>query len=109
MQKPTKSKTKNLRLIKKSVVNKRATNGQSIIEAGGVEPDKIPTEQADTAMNVTGVTNEERLQLIATAAYLRAERRNFTPGCELDDWLEAEAEIETKLASIAADSQPKNA
>lgn len=33
---------------------------------------------------------EER---VATAAYYRAEKRGFTPGQELDDWLEAEREI----------------
>lgn len=30
---------------------------------------------------------------IAEAAYYRAERRGFAPGHELDDWLQAEAEI----------------
>lgn len=37
---------------------------------------------------------EERRRLIAVAAYYRAERRGFAPGCEMDDWLEAEAEIQ---------------
>ena len=31
--------------------------------------------------------------LIAELAYYRAERRGFTPGGELEDWLEAEAEV----------------
>jgi len=31
---------------------------------------------------------------IAEAAYWRAERRGFTPGSELDDWLSAEKEID---------------
>ena len=31
--------------------------------------------------------------LIAEAAYYRAERRGFSPGHELDDWLQAEAEV----------------
>lgn len=43
------------------------------------------------------VLQEEKHQLIAEAAYYRAERRNFTPGCELADWLDAEAEIETMI------------
>lgn len=30
---------------------------------------------------------------VAEAAYFRAERREFAPGFELDDWLAAEAEI----------------
>ena len=43
------------------------------------------------------VTTEERHQLIAEAAYFHAERRSFNPGHELEDWLRAEAEIETRL------------
>ena len=37
---------------------------------------------------------EQRHQLIAQAAYFIAERRGFAPGNELEDWLQAEAEIE---------------
>lgn len=36
-------------------------------------------------------------RLIAEAAYYRAERRGFAPGHELDDWLEAEAELARSL------------
>lgn len=32
-------------------------------------------------------------EMIATAAYFRAERRGFAPGNELADWLQAEAEF----------------
>ena len=38
--------------------------------------------------------SESREARIAEAAYWRAERRGFTPGRELDDWLEAEREID---------------
>ena len=34
-----------------------------------------------------------RRAMIAEAAYYRAERRGFEPGHELEDWLEAEAEV----------------
>ena len=34
----------------------------------------------------------ERLDAIAAAAYYKAEARGFSPGQELDDWLQAEAE-----------------
>lgn len=40
------------------------------------------------------VAPEQRQQLIAQAAYFIAERRGFAPGNELEDWLQAEAEIE---------------
>jgi len=36
---------------------------------------------------------QERERLIAQAAYFRAEKRGFEPGCELQDWVEAEAEV----------------
>jgi hypothetical protein len=39
---------------------------------------------------------ETREQRIAEAAYWRAERRGFAPGRELDDWLEAEREIDAR-------------
>lgn len=34
-----------------------------------------------------------RHALIAESAYYRAERRGFAPGHELEDWLQAEAEL----------------
>jgi hypothetical protein len=40
---------------------------------------------------------EARHALIAEAAYLRAERRGFTPGHETEDWLAAEVEVEALL------------
>ena len=44
-----------------------------------------------------------RHQMIACAAYCRAEKRSFTGGAEsqLRDWLEAEAEIDRMLAETS--------
>ncbi|MGE0158683.1 MAG: DUF2934 domain-containing protein [Gemmatimonadales bacterium] len=39
------------------------------------------------------LAEQERHRCISEAAYYRAERRGFTPGCELDDWLAAESEV----------------
>ncbi len=36
-----------------------------------------------------------REQLVAEAAYFRAQQRGFAPGNELSDWLQAEADIES--------------
>ena len=44
------------------------------------------------------VTSEARRALIAEAAYLRAERRGFSPGHETEDWLAAEAEVDALLS-----------
>lgn len=38
-------------------------------------------------------------QMIAEAAYYHAEARGFEGGQEMDDWLEAEAEIDKTLKS----------
>ena len=35
--------------------------------------------------------------MIREAAYLKAEARNFAPGVELNDWLEAEKEVMERL------------
>jgi hypothetical protein len=35
--------------------------------------------------------------MIEQAAYLRAERRGFTGGGEVEDWLAAEAEVDALL------------
>jgi hypothetical protein len=37
---------------------------------------------------------DERYRRIAEAAYFHSERRGFAPGCELDDWLVAEREVD---------------
>ncbi len=42
---------------------------------------------------------EERDRMIAEAAYFRAERRGFAPGNEMEDWLQAESEIDSLTRS----------
>jgi hypothetical protein len=51
-------------------------------------------------------SDDERLAMIAEAAYFRAERRGFQGGAAeaTRDWLEAEAEIDAWLAQ--RDSEP---
>jgi len=39
------------------------------------------------------ISTQERQRLVAQVAYFRAEKRGFAPGCELQDWVEAEAEV----------------
>lgn len=38
-------------------------------------------------------------EMIAVAAYFRAEHRSFAPGSEMDDWLQAEAECKAGRVS----------
>lgn len=57
-------------------------NGSSRQARGSVEPDSC---------------NCPREQMIAEAAYYRAEQRDFAPGNEMSDWLQAEADVESVL------------
>jgi hypothetical protein len=41
--------------------------------------------------------NKDREEMIAIAAYYLAERRGFNGGDPLQDWLEAESEIDTAI------------
>ena len=47
------------------------------------------------------LTPEERRQMIAQAAYHHAEKRGFTSGDPLADWLEAETGIDKQLTDQA--------
>jgi hypothetical protein len=51
---------------------------------------KLVTATGDRDM---GVTPEQRHQMIAEAAYRRAQKRSFVGGNPENDWYEAEAEI----------------
>lgn len=48
-------------------------------------------------LRVSNVDPAERSRRIEEAAYYRAERRGFCPGCEIEDWQEAEREIDEQL------------
>lgn len=67
-------------------------------------PHAVPTKTPHADAPVTergkaasGCAADERCALIAQAAYLRAEKRGFAPGAEMDDWLAAEIEVDQKL------------
>ena len=46
------------------------------------------------------VTREERHEMVAVAAYFLAERRDFSPGQEVEDWWEAAAVIDQMLQNM---------
>ncbi|MBK8018260.1 MAG: DUF2934 domain-containing protein [Betaproteobacteria bacterium] len=54
---------------------------------------KTATQREDAATD-TSEAQASREEMIAMAAYFIAERRGFEAGREMDDWLEAEAQID---------------
>ena len=59
------------------------------------QPAPGPAAATKAGKPVGAPTGEARYRWIAHAAYLRAEKRGFAPGQEVDDWLAAEAEFLT--------------
>jgi hypothetical protein len=58
---------------------------------------KPATSRAGKAKNLKNVTPEQRYRMICDAAYFKAEKRDFAPENEIQDWLDAEAEINRLL------------
>lgn len=82
---------------------KRKTTGSTLAAAAASAGRKRSVKAAQTEQRTAApVPNAapgrldpaERRRLVAEAAYYRAQHRDFAPGHELDDWLDAEAEIE---------------
>lgn len=85
------------------MAEKRTTSGTTKKATGKIattsrKPSPKGPATAPAAKPATQVTAEQRWRMIADAAFYRAERRGFAPGGEVNDWLEAEAEIEVLLA-----------
>ena len=61
--------------------------------------EKAPTLRLKTNQLTKTPSTGELADMIATAAYFRAEQRGFAPGHELDDWLIAEQQMRARLSS----------
>ncbi len=86
--------------INEIIVHNRKTDLTGIANAAGSESGRLSENAAAGNSTLTGVSHEERHQLIAEAAYYRAEQRSFKPGYELEDWLTAETDIERRLSNF---------
>jgi hypothetical protein len=56
-----------------------------------------PAKRTPNAVGNPQPSPEEVRKLISEAAYYRAKRRGFAPGHELEDWVQAEAEVRQRL------------
>jgi hypothetical protein len=61
------------------------------------------TQQQETPVVQECATATEREQMIAVAAYYRAEQHGFSPGQEMEDWLRAEKEIGSLAAGAGTE------
>lgn len=65
--------------------------------SGNVSDGAAPAQTALAPSVPTAVSAELRKDMIEQAAYFRAEARGFEAGHELDDWLEAESEVDRAI------------
>lgn len=76
------------------------TSGNPSAKRGAPRGEKA--QSGNTAMNSGSerqdFSPDEQRRLIAEAAYYRASARGFAPGGEVDDWLQAEAEVNHYLS-----------
>lgn len=65
-------------------------------------PDAPGVETASPAAgNGEPLTPEQLYRMIQETAYFKAKARNFAPGHEVQDWIEAEAEVRRRLENRA--------
>jgi Protein of unknown function (DUF2934) len=86
-------------------VRRGASTGGRVTGADAQGPQSSASDKADAP---GAEVEQQREQMIAEAAYYRAEKRGFAPGRELDDWIAAEAEI-AELTSAVLHREPAGA
>lgn len=59
-------------------------------------------EQEGVCIDKNSITPEQRYCMIADIAYFRAEKRGFVDGDPVQDWVEAEREIDCMLGEECA-------
>jgi DNA-directed RNA polymerase len=92
---------------KKKVTSTKDTPVKTVAKQTVVSTKKAPAKKVTKKSTLTAkpksqsisISSEERWKMIAIAAYHKAERRGFAPGHELQDWAEAEQEIDELLMS----------
>jgi hypothetical protein len=92
---------------KKTAVNAKETTAKKVAMKPAVSAKEAPAKKVARKSTITtkphtasiNITSEERWKMIAVAAYHKAEQRGFAPGGELQDWAEAEQEVDELLMS----------
>jgi hypothetical protein len=71
------------------------------VKSHGKSKTSATLQQTREAPAPAAVGARERYRGVSEAAYFRAEHRGFLPGYELQDWLDAEAELDKPLTQVS--------
>jgi hypothetical protein len=89
--------TKRVSPGKKTTKRKTAAAASELTD--GAVMQVLEAAQSDLAASMS-IDPDLRRQLVAAEAYFRAERRGFTAGNELEDWVAAERAVDSRLAQM---------
>jgi hypothetical protein len=89
--------TKRVSPGKKTTKRKTATAASELTDGAVMEVLEAAQSEMAGSMNIDP---DARRQLVAAEAYFRAERRGFTAGNELEDWVAAERAVDSRLAQM---------
>lgn len=81
--------------LEKKSTRKKTSRKKTVAKASSKKT--IEVKERPSRKRVVAISNEERLSMIAIAAYKMSENRSFAPGHELSDWLFAEKEVDDML------------
>jgi len=84
--------------VKKAAVTKDAASKKAVTKKVAAKKKKVATKKVAAKQTIKWrITREQRWQMVAEAAYLRAEARGFSGGGDVGDWLAAEQEVDAML------------
>lgn len=97
MAKAKESKTTSSKTTKPAAPRPTASRRPEKVAPDAPSSDVIQTGARGTGSARSGMSPEEIYRLIQEAAYYKAKARGFQPGHEVQDWIEAEAEVRMRL------------
>lgn len=98
-KKTTAKKASSEKATRKKVVSKKAikakkTPAKKVAKKVAKKTTKKTTKTSGTDASLLKIAPEERWKMIAVAAYHKAEKRGFAAGGDMQDWDEAEKEVD---------------
>ncbi len=94
---PAETKTTVKKSVTKAVVAEPKVAAKKTVAPKAADVSKAPAAKKAAAKPASHMTPEQRYNTIATRAYYLAERRGFVSGYEMQDWVAAEFEVDSKL------------
>ena len=94
-KKTTAKKASSEKAARKKVTSKKAANARKAsTKKVAKKVTKKATKTSRTDTSSINIAPEERWKMIAVAAYHKAEKRGFAAGGDMQDWDEAEKEVD---------------